>query len=178
MKKILMFFWCVAFCTLSLAQTPISLKNIIDSIDWNEATETDIVYMFKNNVYKQDVPNKKIGGYCTSYSLKNISVGKYLVPKSDVLVDNAYRKVKRINIIFPENSSVWNNPNELETNIVDTLTKILGEKYSKTETNHGKGIKDVTYCWNDSFVNPCNLTFWFCLKSKVCAILVGNEVKM
>lgn len=57
MKKILMFFWCVAFCTLSLAQTPISLKNIIDSIDWNEATETDIVYMFKNNVYKQDVPN-------------------------------------------------------------------------------------------------------------------------
>lgn len=178
MKKAIMLFWGIVFSTISVAQTPIPVETIIDSVDWNEVTEPDIVYMFKNNICKQDEPNREIGGYYTSYYIKNVSVGKYIAHKSDVLVDEVYRKIKRINIVFPEDSPLWNNPNDIERTIVDVIIKILGDKYTKTEVNLGNGIQDVTYSWNDQFINPCKLTLWFIMKAKTCAILVGNDVKI
>ena len=178
MKKIFLTFLYSIFCVVSFAQTTINFESIIDSIDWEDATESDIIYMFKDNICKSKHVNEDMGGYYTNYSIKNISIGKYIIPQSDILIKRSNSKYKRISMIIPEDSPLWANFADEENHIVEIVKQKMGAIFSKTIDNITEKFQDITYTWNDNVTNPCKLKIWIVKNTKTFVIIIGNDISL
>ena len=78
-----------------IAQNPISIERIINDLDWENCSESDVILTFKDNVVKRDKIETWEGGAVSSFILKNVKVGD-CVSDANIIVNKYNKKLLKI----------------------------------------------------------------------------------
>ena len=61
MKKIMFFLLCICSMSFVFSQKPISIERVINDLDWENCSESDVILAFKDNVVKKEIKRGNLG---------------------------------------------------------------------------------------------------------------------
>lgn len=122
MKKIVLVILSLFLMNSAFSQNPISIERIINDLDWENCTESDVILAFKDNIVKRDKEETWNGGAVSSFVLKNVKIGVYTTD-ANIIVKNYNRKLLKIGGMTIGKNYDWSKG-------ADTLSKELEEYFS------------------------------------------------
>ena len=122
MNKIICLLFTVCSVTSVFSQNPISIEKVINDLDWENCTESDVILAFKDNIAKRDKEETWNGGAVSSFILKNVKIGIYTTD-ANIIVKNYNRKLLKIGGMTIGKNYDWSKG-------ADTLSKELEEYFS------------------------------------------------
>ena len=179
MKQLILFILAVCSSISVNSQTPLDIGTIINDLNWEDCSESDLIFTYKDNVVKRDKEDEFDGPNVSSYILKGVKVGNHTSKAANIIVNKFNRKIARLSIIF-ENLD-WNkNIEDISTELENILSSHFGKAYKKTieyRVNWAdkKSVYPVIECeWDDTLLNEklCKSHFLLNPKMKVAAISI------
>ena len=164
----------ILFNICAFSQNEIRIETLVDSIDWEDCSESDIIFMFKDNIIQRE-NEETFGDFVGRYDLRNVVVGQYTTSISHIVVNKYNRQLMRISMIIDEKDADWTNPKAVDANLEATIKKIFGNRYKKTiEYSHATIIE---YIW-ESFLsdNNCGATILITPEGKCAAVTIEKEI--
>ena len=122
MKKIVFVILSLFLMNSAFSQNPISIERIINDLDWENCTESDVILAFKDNIAKRDKEETWNGGAVSSFVLKDVKIGVYTTD-ANIIVKNYNRKLLKIGGMTIGKNYDWSKG-------ADTLSKELEEYFS------------------------------------------------
>ena len=122
MNKIFCLFLTVCSVASAFSQNPISVERIINDLDWENCTESDVILAFKDNIVKRAKEEVWNGGAVSSFILKNVKIGIYTTD-ANIIVKNYNRKLLKIGGMTIGKNYDWSKG-------ADTISKELEECFS------------------------------------------------
>ena len=122
MKKIVLIISSLCMMISAFSQNPISIEKVINDLDWENCTESDVILAFKDNIVKRDKEETWNGGAVSSFVLKNVKIGVYTTD-ANIIVKNYNRKLLKIGGMTIGKNYDWSKG-------ADTLSKELEEYFS------------------------------------------------
>lgn len=122
MKKIVLVILSLFLMNSAFSQNPISIERIINDLDWENCTESDVILAFKDNIAKRDKEETWNGGAVSSFVLKDVKIGVYTTD-ANIIVKNYNRKLLKIGGMTIGKNYDWSKG-------ADTLSKELEEYFS------------------------------------------------
>lgn len=122
MNKIFCLFLTVCSVASAFSQNPISVERIINDLDWENCTESDVILAFKDNIVKRAKEEVWNGGAVSSFILKNVKIGIYTTD-ANIIVKNYNRKLLKIGGMTIGKNYDWSKG-------ADTISKELEEYFS------------------------------------------------
>ena len=123
-----------SFClTISaFSQNPISIEKIINDLDWENCTESDVILAFKDNVVKRDKEEVWNGGSVSSFILKKVKIGIYTTD-ANIIVKKYNRKLLKIGGMTIGKNYDWNKgADALSKDLEDYFSSFWGKERKKT----------------------------------------------
>lgn len=122
MKKIVLVILSLFLMNSAFSQNPISIEKVINDLDWENCTESDVILAFKDNIAKRDKEETWNGGAVSSFVLKDVKIGVYTTD-ANIIVKNYNRKLLKIGGMTIGKNYDWSKG-------ADTLSKELEEYFS------------------------------------------------
>lgn len=183
MKKIVLVILSLFLMNSAFSQNPISIERIINDLDWENCTESDVILAFKDNIVKRDKEETWNGGAVSSFVLKNVKIGVYTTD-ANIIVKNYNRKLLKIGGMTIGKNYDWSKG-------ADTLSKELEEYFSSFwGKEHKKTIdydvdfidENIVYTnisceWGNTRLNEKNCKGSFYLSHRGKYVVIAIETK-
>ena len=186
MKKI----FCLLFAICSVAsvfsQNPISIEKVINDLDWENCTESDVILAFKDNVVKRDKEETWNGGGSSFFILKNVKIGAYTTD-ANIIVNKYNRKLLKIGGMTIGKNYDWSKgADELSKELEDYFSSFWGKERKKTIVYDAEFVDgDMVYTnidceWGNSRLNEktCKGSFYLSHRGEVVVIAMYQNNKM
>ena len=183
MKKIVLVILSLFLMNSAFSQNPISIERIINDLDWENCTESDVILAFKDNIAKRDKEETWNGGAVSSFVLKDVKIGVYTTD-ANIIVKNYNRKLLKIGGMTIGKNYDWSKG-------ADTLSKELEEYFSSFwGKEHKKTIdydvdfidENIVYTnisceWGNTRLNEktCKGSFYLSHRGKVVVIAIETK---
>ncbi len=131
MKKKFFILLSLFSTVLAFAQSPIGIEKIINDLDWENCSESDVILVFKDNVVKRENVETWSGGAVSSFILKNVKVGES-VSDANIIVNKYSRKLLKIGGITLENLDWSKGADVLSKEFEDFFSTFWGKEHKKT----------------------------------------------
>lgn len=113
-----------------IAQNPINIERIINDLDWENCSESDVVLTFKDNVVKRDKVETWEGGAVSSFILKNVKVGD-CVSDANIIVSKYNKKLLKIGGITLKDLD-WSKGADILSRVGRLFLYLLGKEHKKS----------------------------------------------
>lgn len=183
MKRIVLFISSLCLMISAFSQNPMSIEKIINDLDWENCTESDVILTFKDNVVKRDKEEVWNGGAVSSFILKNVKIGVYTTD-ANIIVNKYNRKLLKIGGMTIGKNYDWSKG-------ADTLSKELEDYFStfwgiehKKSIDYDADILDesVVYTninceWGNTRLNEksCKGSFYLMHRGKIVVIAIESK---
>lgn len=77
MKKVVFILFSVFYVVSAFSQNPINIERVINDLDWEDCSESDVILAFKDNVVKREKEETWERGAVSSFILKNVKIGEH-----------------------------------------------------------------------------------------------------
>lgn len=114
-----------------IAQNPISIERIINDLDWENCSESDVILTFKDNVVKKDKVDTWDGGAVSSFILKNVKVGDS-VSDANIIVSKYNKKLLKIGGITLKDLDWSKGVDALSQELEDYFSAFWGKEHRKS----------------------------------------------
>ena len=183
MKRIVFIISSLCLMISAFSQNPMSIEKIINDLDWENCTESDVILTFKDNVVKRDKEEVWNGGAVSSFILKNVKIGVYTTD-ANIIVNKYNRKLLKIGGMTIGKNYDWSKG-------ADTLSKELEDYFStfwgiehKKSIDYDADILDerVVYTninceWGNTRLNEksCKGSFYLMHRGKIVVIAIESK---
>ena len=131
MKKIMFFLLCTCLTDSVFSQNPISIDRVINDLDWENCSESDVIFAFKDNVVKSDKEEAWDDGTVSSFILKNVKIKEYMADVN-IIVSKYKRKLMKIGGMFIEKNIDWNKGiDAISQGFENYFSTFWGKEYKK-----------------------------------------------
>lgn len=182
MNKFICLFLTICSVVSAFSQNPISIERIINDLDWENCSESDVILTFKDNVVKRDKVEIWEGGAVSSFILKNVKVGDS-VSDANIIVNKYNKKLLKIGGITLKDLDWSKGADMLSRELEDYFSTFWGREYTKKiKYNSYLEDKNIVYpeidCeWGDSYSNDKASKGSFLLITKTKFIVIAIEPK-
>ena len=183
MKRIVFIISSLCLMISAFSQNPMSIEKIINDLDWENCTESDVILTFKDNVVKRDKEEVWNGGAVSSFILKNVKIGVYTTD-ANIIVNKYNRKLLKIGGMTIGKNYDWSKG-------ADTLSKELEDYFStfwgiehKKSIDYDADILDesIVYTninceWGNTRLNEksCKGSFYLMHRGKIVVIAIESK---
>ena len=160
-----------------IAQNPISIERIINDLDWENCSESDVILTFKDNVVKKDKVDTWDGGAVSSFILKNVKVGDS-VSDANIIVSKYNKKLLKIGGITLKDLDWSKGADALSQELEDYFSAFWGKEHRKS-IDYDADILDesIVYTninceWENTRLNEksCKGSFYLMHRGKIVVI--------
>ncbi len=132
MKKIVLIISSLCLMISAFSQNPISIEKVINDLDWENCTESDVILAFKDNIVKRDKEETWNGGGASFFILKNVKIGAYTTD-ANIIVNNYNRKLLKIGGMTVGKNYDWSKgADALSMELEDYFSSFWGKERKKT----------------------------------------------
>ena len=182
MAKIVFFLFsfCLAFSAYS--QNPISIDRVINELEWENCSESDVILTFKDNVVKREEEEEWDGGLVSSFILKNIKIGNY-ISDANIIVNKFNRKLIKIGGIIINNYDWSKGVDAASQELEDLFSSFWGKEHKKSieyridYDDENNIYTDIDCKWGNSLHNETSSKGTFLLRQKAKMIVIAIEPK-
>jgi hypothetical protein len=169
--------------TSVFSQNPISIERIINDLDWENCTESDVILAFKDNIVKRDKEETWNGGAVSSFVLKNVKIGVYTTD-ANIIVKNYNRKLLKIGGMTIGKNYDWSKgADTLSKELEEYFSSFWGKERKKTIdydvdfTDENKVYTNINCEWGDTHFNEksCKGSFYLSHRGKVVVIAIETK---
>lgn len=161
------------------AQTPISIERIINDLDWENCSESDVVLAFKDNVVKRGKTETWDDGSVSSFILKNVKVGEN-VSDANIIVSKFNKKLLKIGGITLKNLDWSKGADVLTRELEDYFSTFWGKEHKKSIDYDADFLDEsIVYTninceWEDTRFNEksCKGSFYLMHRGKIVVIAI------
>lgn len=162
-----------------IAQNPISVERIINDLDWENCSESDVILTFKDNVVKKDKVDTWDGGAVSSFILKNVKVGDS-VSDANIIVSKYNKKLLKIGGITLKDLDWSKGVDALSQELEDYFSAFWGKEHRKS-IDYDADILDesIVYTninceWENTRLNEksCKGSFYLMHRGKIVVIAI------
>lgn len=162
-----------------IAQNPINIERIINDLDWENCSESDVVLAFKDNVVKRDKVETWEGGAVSSFILKNVKVGD-CVSDANIIVNKYNKKLLKIGGITLKDLDWSKGVDALSQELEDYFSAFWGKEHRKS-IDYDADILDesIVYTninceWANTRLNEksCKGSFYLMHRGKIVVIAI------
>ena len=180
MNKIICLLFTVCSVTSVFSQNPISIEKVINDLDWENCTESDVILAFKDNVVKRDKEETWNGGGTSFFILKNVKIGVYTT-NANIIVNKYNKKLLKIGGMTIGKNYDWNKgADALSKELEDFFSSFWGKEHKKTIDYDVDFIdENIVYTninceWGNTRLNEktCKGSFFLSHRGKVVVIAI------
>jgi len=131
MKRFIIILMSVCLVSSTFSQNPINIERIINDLDWENCSESDVVLTFKDNVVKRDKVETWEGGAVSSFILKNVKVGD-CVSDANIIVSKYNKKLLKIGGITLKDLDWSKGADVLSRELEDFFSTFWGIEHKKS----------------------------------------------
>ena len=183
MKKIMFFLLCICLTDSVFSQNPISIDRVINDLDWENCSESDVILAFKDNVVKRDKEETWDDGIVSSFILKNVKIEEYTAD-ANIIVSKYNRKLLKIGGITIRKNLDWNKDvDTISQRFEDYFSTFWGKEYKKTieyDTDYNDSnikYKNINCEWNRTYHNDKTSKGSFFIFHRAKCIVIAIEPK-
>lgn len=100
MRFFISLFIMQTFIALSISAQSIDLKKLLNSIEWNNCTETELVYSFRDYIEKVTHDEWEEEGSSSDYQFKNVTLENLNFSSAIIRVNVKSKKIYRVNFLL------------------------------------------------------------------------------
>lgn len=131
MKKIFCLFLFICSVASAFSQNPISIEKVINDLDWENCTESDVILAFKDNVVRREKEETWSGGGTSFFILKNVMIGEY-TSDANIIVNKYNRKLLKIGGMTIGKNYDWSKgADALSKELEDYFSSFWGKEHKK-----------------------------------------------
>ncbi|MBR1502469.1 MAG: hypothetical protein IJ618_01125 [Prevotella sp.] len=180
MKKIVLIILSLCLVISVFSQNPISIETVINDLDWENCTESDVIFAFKDNVVKRDKEETWNGGGSSFFILKNVKIGAYTTD-ANIIVNKYNRKLLKIGGMTIGKNYDWSKgADALSKELEDYFSSFWGKERKKTIVYDAEFVDgDMVYTnidceWGNSRLNEktCTGSFYLSHRREVVVIAI------
>ena len=166
----------------AFSQNPISIEGIINDLDWENCSESDVVLAFKDNVVKRDKIETWEGGAVSSFILKNVKVGD-CVSDANIIVSKYNKKLLKIGGITLKDLDWSKGADGISQELENYFSTFWGKEHKKS-IDYDADILDesIVYTninceWENTRLNEksCKGSFFLMQRGKI--VVIAREPK-
>ena len=132
MKKIIFTLFSICLTASAFSQKPISIERVINDLDWDNCSESDVILAFKDNVVKRDNEETWDDGTVSSFILKNVKIEEYTAD-ANIIVSKYNRKLLKIGGITIKKNLDWNKGvDAISQRFENFFSTFWGKEHKKT----------------------------------------------
>lgn len=183
MKRILVLFLGVCSTVSVFSQNPIAIEKVINDLDWENCSESDVILAFKDNISKREHDETWDGGLVSSFVLKNVKVGGS-VSDANIIVNKYNRKLVKIGGIKLGKDYDWSKgADEISRELEDFFSSFWGVEHKKSvdydaDFGDDKPVFTNIRCeWGDTYFNKKTSKGSFFLLHRAKIIVISIEPK-
>lgn len=175
MNKIICLLFTICSVTSVFSQNPISIEKVINDLDWENCTESDVILAFKDNIVKRDKEEVWNGGGVSSFILKNVKIGVYTAD-ANIIVNKYNRKLLKIGGMTIGKNYDWSKgADTLSKELEEYFSSFWGKERKKTIdydvdfTDENKVYTNINCEWGDTHFNEksCKGSFIYHIEGKL-----------
>lgn len=183
MKK--SFLILLSFCVTASAfsQNPVNFERIVNDLDWENCSESDVILAFKDNVVKREKEEAWDGGAVSSFILKNVKIGES-TSDANIIVSKYNRKLLKIGGIRLGKNYDWSNgADKISQELEEYFSSYWGKEHKKSidyvsDYDDEKTIYTNIECeWGNSFHNEKASKGSFYLMHRAKIVVISVEPK-
>ena len=182
--KIILLAMLACYSTVSaFSQNQVSIDRIINELDWENCTESDVIFAFKDNIEKRDKDETWDGNAVSSFVLKNVKVGHY-TSDANIIVNKYSRKLLKIGGITIGKECDWSkNIDLISQELEDFFSSFWGKEHRKTidfDTDFDDEnivYSSITCEWGATYHNNKTSKGSFILLQRAKIIVIAIEPK-
>lgn len=182
MKKIILVVLTLLSTFSAFSQNPISIERIINDLDWEDCSESDVILAFKDNVVKREKEETWDGGAVSSFVLKNVKIGE-CTSDANIIVNKYNRKLMKIGGISLKNLD-WNKgADAISQKLEDYFSSFWGKEHKKnidydTDFDDEKNVYTNISCeWGNTYHNEKTSKGSFFLMHRAKIVVIAIEPK-
>ena len=183
MKKIVLIISSLCMMISAFSQNPISVERIINDLDWENCTESDVILAFKDNIVKRAKEEVWNGGGVSSFILKNVKIGIYTTD-ANIIVNKYNRKLLKIGGMAIGKNYDWSKgADALSKELEDYFSSFWGKERKKSIDYDVDFVdENVVYTninceWGNTRLNEktCKGSFYLSHRGKVVVIAIETK---
>ena len=183
MKRIVFIISSLCLMISAFSQNPMSIEKIINDLDWENCTESDVILTFKDNVVKRDKEEVWNGGAVSSFILKNVKIGVYTTD-ANIIVNKYNRKLLKIGGMTIGKNYDWSKgADTLSKELEDYFSTFWGKEHKKTidydtDFDDEKNVYTNIRCeWGRTYHNEKSSKGSFFMIHRAKIIVIAIETK-
>lgn len=182
MKRIIVLFFVIFAVATAFSQNPINIERIINDLNWDNCSESDVVFAFKDNVVKREQDETWDGGLVSSFILKNVKIGES-ISNANIIVNKYNRKLIKIGGIILQNIDWSKGVNNISQELEDYFSSFWGQKHKKSieydvDIDDKKTVYTNIDCeWGDEYYNDKTSKGSFIIRQRGKIIVIAIEPK-
>ena len=181
MRKV---FFMLSFLSVvsAFSQNPISIERIINDLDWENCTESDVILAFKDNVVKRDKVEEWDGGEVSSFILKNVQIGE-CISDANIIVNKYNRKLLKIGGMILRDYDWSKGADVISQKLEDYFSSFWGKDHIKiieyeTDLDDEETVFSNIKCeWMDTYHNDKTSKGTCLIMQRVKVIVIAVEPK-
>lgn len=179
MNRIILILVTVCLVSPTFAQNPISIERIINDLDWENCSESDVILTFKDNVVKREKEETWNDGGVSSFILKNVKVGE-CVSDANIIVNKYNRKLLKIGGIIIQDLDWRKGADAISQDLEEFFSSFWGKEHKKS-IDYDADILDesIVYTninceWKNTRLNEksCKGSFYLMHRGKIVVIAI------
>ena len=183
MKKIVLVILSLFLMNSAFSQNPISIEKVINDLDWENCTESDVILAFKDNIVKRDKEETWNGGAVSSFVLKDVKIGVYTTD-ANIIVKKYNRKLLKIGGMTIGKNYDWSKgADALSKELEDYFSSFWGKERKKTIDYDVDFIdENIVYTnisceWGNTRLNEktCKGSFYLLHRGKYVVIAIETK---
>ena len=166
----------------AFSQNPISIERIINDLDWENCTESDVILAFKDNVVKRDKVEEWDGGEVSSFILKNVQIGE-CISDANIIVNKYNRKLLKIGGMILRDYDWSKGADVISQKLEDYFSSFWGKDHIKiieyeTDLDDEETVFSNIKCeWRDTYHNDKTSKGNCLIMQRVKVVVIAVEPK-
>lgn len=165
------------------SQKTISIERVINDLDWENCSESDVILAFKDNVVKRGKEEVWEDGIVSSFILKNVKIEEYTAD-ANIIVNKYNRKLIKIGGMSIGKNLDWNKDvDAISQRFEDYFSTFWGKEHKKTieyDTDFDDNnieYKNINCEWNSTYHNDKTSKGSFFIYHRGKCIVISIEPK-
>lgn len=183
MKKVIIVLLCFISAFPAFSQNPISIEKIINELDWENCSESDVILAFKDNVAKRDKEEVWDGEAVSSFILKNVKIGTHTAD-ANIIVNKYNRKLLKIGGMSIGKNFDWSKgADAISQELEDFFSSFWGKEHKKSidyDTdfdNENVVFTNINCEWGRTYHNEKTSKGSFFLMHRAKIVVIAIEPK-
>ncbi len=182
MKKIVFILFSVFYVVSAFSQNPINIERVINDLDWENCSESDVILAFKDNVVKREKEETWEGGAVSSFILKNVKIGEHTA-NANIIVNKYNKKLLKIGGIILTDYDWSKNADEIAQELENFFSSFWGKDHKKiieydTDLEDENTVFTNIDCeWGNTYHNDTTSKGHFMIRPQGKVVVIAIEPK-